>query len=314
MHGRMLAWVSPDGCLMDADALFCAVMGADLPALQGMHLSPAEGSDWSGISDGTVAGGRLRCLRPDGQTLWMEGAFAPIRNADGQVDRIVACLTNISDWTTGIDAMLTTLAATASGDLSARIPRQSGRELGAVIDRINADLDGRERLIAALSDLTDRIGQAQQGLDGDHPATASASPDIAQRLTSAVTHLYAAAKTIDALSFNANRLALGVSVQAARAGQDGQSLTQLAQEVRSLAHAASEEAARVRSSLHAAECGIRNPDAEQAQDIAHEAFQKRAQQRDELSALTEELRSLLRDFDTEPTVVPFHRHPMRAAG
>ncbi|WPB57107.1 PAS domain-containing methyl-accepting chemotaxis protein [Xylophilus sp. GOD-11R] len=90
---------SPDGVILAANEHFSETMGYTLAELTGRHhrmlVDPEEAAShdyarfWQRLQAGEAFVGRCRRLRANGEDIWLQANYSPVRRADGRVMRVV---------------------------------------------------------------------------------------------------------------------------------------------------------------------------------------------------------------------------------
>jgi len=98
---------NPQGEILDANEPFQAVMGYRLEELRGKHhrlfcdsehaSSPAYVQFWRRLASGESFSDRFMRIAKDGHEVWLEASYLPVRDADGQVIRVVKIATDITE-------------------------------------------------------------------------------------------------------------------------------------------------------------------------------------------------------------------------
>ncbi len=89
----------PDGTILSANNLFCEVMGYTRDEIVGLHhrifVDPAERDTpayrefWRSLGRGEFTGGEFRRTSKDGNDVWIQATYTPIRDRAGQVTKVV---------------------------------------------------------------------------------------------------------------------------------------------------------------------------------------------------------------------------------
>lgn len=97
---------SPDGIILDANPRFLAVVGYALDEIRGQHhrmfcepayASSAEyGAFWHDLAQGHPRQATFRRLSKSRQTLWLEASYFPVRNASGQVVKVIKMASDVT--------------------------------------------------------------------------------------------------------------------------------------------------------------------------------------------------------------------------
>jgi methyl-accepting chemotaxis protein len=97
---------NPDGTVIDANDLFLGLMGYTLAEIQGRHhrlfveqkyAESAEYEDfWRQLRDGHFQAATFKRLGKNGNAVWIEATYSPLRDADGAVYRVVKVATDVT--------------------------------------------------------------------------------------------------------------------------------------------------------------------------------------------------------------------------
>ncbi|MEH6492490.1 methyl-accepting chemotaxis protein [Halopseudomonas sp.] len=89
---------TPEGEIVDANPLFLALMGYSLARIAGQHhrlfcsandaAAPAYQRFWAELAQGKAHTGVFRRIRADGEGVWLEATYFPVRNEQGKVTKI----------------------------------------------------------------------------------------------------------------------------------------------------------------------------------------------------------------------------------
>jgi diguanylate cyclase (GGDEF)-like protein/PAS domain S-box-containing protein len=107
---KALAQFGPDGILQHANRLYLSIFGCELDDVRGAHHrvfcdpayvdSPAYGAFWERLRTGHAYTDLCERRRRDGSTCWLEVTYAPIRDADDQVLRILKMASDVTERVT----------------------------------------------------------------------------------------------------------------------------------------------------------------------------------------------------------------------
>jgi methyl-accepting chemotaxis protein len=96
----------PDGTVLDANDLFLGLMGYELAEIRGRHhdlfVEPkyAESREykdfWRQLREGHFQAATFKRLDKNGNAVWIEATYNPLRDADGKVYRVVKVATDVT--------------------------------------------------------------------------------------------------------------------------------------------------------------------------------------------------------------------------
>jgi len=96
-----------DGTILEANEPFCQAMGYQVGEIRGAHhrqFCPPEfansaeyGQFWSRLRQGESFSGRFKRRHRNGDTAWLEATYFPVRNASGQISRVVKIASDITE-------------------------------------------------------------------------------------------------------------------------------------------------------------------------------------------------------------------------
>lgn len=98
---------TPQGEILDANPTFLAAMGYHLEELRGQHhrlfctqeqvASPSYVQFWQRLADGESFSDRYMRVAKGGREIWFEASYLPVRNAQGQVVKVIKLAADITE-------------------------------------------------------------------------------------------------------------------------------------------------------------------------------------------------------------------------
>ncbi|OMG55039.1 chemotaxis protein [Azonexus hydrophilus] len=99
--------LTPDGIVIDANENFCRTMGYALAELKGQHhrtlcdpayaAKPEYAAFWAALRRGDFSRGTISRRHRDGREIWLEATYNPVRDAAGQVIKVIKFATDVSE-------------------------------------------------------------------------------------------------------------------------------------------------------------------------------------------------------------------------
>ena len=211
-----------DSTIINANENFCKASGYSLEQIKGKSHrifckeSFVNSSDytnfWARLNKGEVFGGRFERVTANGETLWLEATYNPIRNEEGQIYKVVKFASDITDR---VNLQLKNSKSAARAHQLAKGTEISTEKGAEVIHRAAAEMSALSEAVTESSNVIDDLAIHSE------------------QITNIVN-------TIGGIAEQTNLLALNAAIEAARAGDQGRGFAVVADEVRQLAGRTSE--------------------------------------------------------------------------
>lgn len=228
----------PDGTILEANDLFLATVGYTLDQIQGQHhrmfmndvdkASEEYRTFWSRLASGTFIQGEFRRVNKNGDEIWLQGAYNPILDMKGNVERVVKSVSDITDRKRG---------------------EEQSREVGKMIAESVSEMSN------AIGEISERISRTAS-LAKDAESNAGNATQEVEKLADCSESINKVVDLIQDLADQTNLLALNATIEAARAGEAGRGFSVVASEVKELASQTGLATNNIRDSVKAIQSNI----------------------------------------------------------
>lgn len=163
----------PDGTIIEVNDNFTHTLGySNKKEIVGNHhrmfceseyaLSSEYELFWKSLANGNIQSGEFKRLSKKGEDVWINASYTPIRNADGEVYKVIKIATDISHVKIPVLQVNEVLQAIAEGDLTKTVDIQSEgyvKEMGVAISTAVANLN---ELLQSINELANLVAASSE--------------------------------------------------------------------------------------------------------------------------------------------------------
>lgn len=195
----------PDGTIIRANRIFRRTMGYELHELEGAHHrlfapdhvagSAAYDEHWRRIREGETVSGVFERVTKSGETVYILGAYSPVRNDRGEVERVIKVVSNVTETeiarrkneeqvtaaaratTDAVSHLGGAIARLAKGDLAEAIEAEFSSEY----ERLRTDFN---KAVSALGEVVDNVVVRAESMKSGASEVSRAASDLSRRTES----------------------------------------------------------------------------------------------------------------------------------
>jgi methyl-accepting chemotaxis protein len=206
---------------------------------------------WATLRRGDYISGRFKRLTKRGEIIWIEGAYNPILDERGRVQKIVKFATDVGAQVELLDQLQGVVTEMTSATQRSR----SGVELtlGAAsntAENVKSVATSVDELASSIGEISRTMARSRDNAEGALDQALAAGKRTAE-LANAARSMNGIVALIRNIAGQINLLALNATIESARAGDAGRGFAVVASEVKNLAAQASSATEHITSEIGA---------------------------------------------------------------
>ena len=203
----------PSGKIITANANFLAALGYKLKDVVGQHhrmfvdddyaASADYAAFWEALQAGEIFTDVFPRVTQDGNTIWIQATYAPVKDASGKISRVVKVATDVTERQAAIHDLTLALEKLRDGDLTVSVQ--------------NTDLEGVSVLVGAFNSTVEQLSELVQRIQTVSGSVQSASDEIRDGSERQAQQATSQAATLEETTAAVNELATRAEAASVRA-------------------------------------------------------------------------------------------------
>ncbi|MEM8797367.1 MAG: PAS domain-containing methyl-accepting chemotaxis protein [Pseudomonadota bacterium] len=243
----------PDGTIVEANENFLAATGYRQDEIVGKHhrifcdadfvASHEYAEFWPSLARGEFKAGDHKRIHKNGDVLWLQATYNPVRDTSGDVTSVVKFAVDISEQkqrTERVAQAQVQIASDVSGiaqavSTASEQSRSSASASEGASSNVQSVSVGIEELVSSVAEINRRVEEANAITVSAVKEAETTTQTVAQ-MSEAAQEIENVVNLISDIAEQTNLLALNATIEAARAGEAGRGFAVVAAEVKELAN------------------------------------------------------------------------------
>ncbi|MDN5203804.1 PAS domain-containing protein [Fulvivirgaceae bacterium BMA10] len=173
--GWALIEFEPDGTIVTANDNFLQAMGYSNQAeISGQHhrifcdashaASPEYSKFWKDLANGVVQNGEYLRVRKDGQQVWLQAAYTPLKDDNGNVNKVIKIAADISPVKFPVLAVNEIINDVSKGNLTRKFDMTAEGYVKEMGDALNVAIDNLNSLLSAINVSAQQVSQSADSM------------------------------------------------------------------------------------------------------------------------------------------------------
>ena len=162
----------PDGTILEANNNFLEALGYSSNEVIGKHHSmfcevdyvkSKEYNDfWKDLANGVIQAGEFKRIEKNGNDVWINASYTPIKDEKGKVSKIIKIAVNISDIKLPVLEVSEMLQAISEGDLTKEITLTSTGYVNDMANAVTAATENLNTILSHIDELSNLVAASSE--------------------------------------------------------------------------------------------------------------------------------------------------------
>ncbi|MDH5365754.1 MAG: methyl-accepting chemotaxis protein, partial [Cyclobacteriaceae bacterium] len=171
--GSVSAEFDLDGTIISANSNFISIVGHKKESdLVGQHHrviceksyvdSQEYAKFWKDLANGDIQSGEYKLIDKGGSDVWVQSAYVPVRNEEGDVYKVIKIATDVTDVKVPILQVKDIISNVAQGDLTQKFDEAASGYVKEMGDALNVALDNLNALLNNIQENSNLLGASSE--------------------------------------------------------------------------------------------------------------------------------------------------------
>ncbi|MBL3655747.1 methyl-accepting chemotaxis protein [Fulvivirga sediminis] len=121
---------------------------------------------WKDLANGINKNGEYARIRKDGKLIWLQAAYTPVRNAKGEIEKVIKIAADISEVKLPVLEVSKIIGEMAQGDLTKKFDFDSDGYVKEMGDALNVAIENLNALLGTIDESARQVASAADNMKG----------------------------------------------------------------------------------------------------------------------------------------------------